>query len=74
MALIASRLELQPDITAEFYRAATDPVGGLAKDAAFDFKGFETVLRLRAQAESTTLSAPETYYDLTFHQRALASL
>jgi len=53
---------------------ATDPVRGLAKDAAFDLEGFKTVLRLRADFEGSTPEPPEKYFDLSFHQLALAGL
>jgi hypothetical protein len=54
--------------------AASDPVFGLAKDAAFDLEGFKTVLRLRADFEGRTAAPPERYFDLSFHRRALAGL
>ena len=62
------------DIAAEMISAATDPVFGLAKDAAFDLEGFKTVLRLRADFEGRTAAPPERYFDLSFHRRALAGL
>ena len=37
-------------------------------------EGFETVLRLRADFEGRTPAPPEQYFDLSFHQRALAGL
>jgi ABC-type nitrate/sulfonate/bicarbonate transport system substrate-binding protein len=74
LALIAARLDLPHDIAAEIYAIATDPVRGLAKDAAFDLEGFRAVLRLRAQSEGVTLSPPEHYFNLSFHRQALAGL
>ena len=72
--LAAKRLNLPADIAAEMVAAATDPVFGLAKDAAFDLEGFKTVLRLRADFEGRTAAPPERYFDLSFHRRALAGL
>ena len=72
--LAAKRLNIPADIAAEMVAAATDPVFGLAKDAAFDLEGFKTVLRLRADFEGRTAAPPERYFDLSFHRRALAGL
>ena len=72
--LAAERLKIPADIAAEMVAVAADPVGGLARDAAFDLEGFKTVLRLRAQSEGSTLAPPDRYFDLTFHRQALAGL
>jgi ABC-type nitrate/sulfonate/bicarbonate transport system substrate-binding protein len=72
--LAAERLNVPPDIAAEIFAVASDPVNGLAKDAAFDMEGFKTVLRLRADFEGRTPPPPEKYFDLSFHRRGLASL
>ena len=72
--LVGERLEVPLDIAEEMVAAATDPVRGLAKDAAFDLEGFKTVLRLRADFEGNTPAPPEKYFDLSFHRRAIASL
>ena len=72
--LVAERLNVPADIAAEIHAAATDPVSGLAKDAAFDLEGFKTVLRLRADFEGRTAAPPEKYFDLSFHRQALAGL
>ena len=74
VTLIADRLNLPPDIAAEVYATATDPVTGLATDAACDIEGFKTVLRLRAPFEGSEPSPPEKYLDLSYHRRALAGL
>jgi ABC-type nitrate/sulfonate/bicarbonate transport system substrate-binding protein len=68
------RLDVRADIAAEIHGAATDPVRGLAKDAAFDLEGFRTVLKLRADFERHAPAPPEKYFDLSFHRRALAGL
>ena len=72
--LAAERLNVPADIAAEMVATATDSGRGLVRDAAFDLEGFKTVLRLRAQSESSSLSSPERYYDLSFHRQALAGL
>jgi ABC-type nitrate/sulfonate/bicarbonate transport system substrate-binding protein len=72
--LYAERLDIPADIATEMFAAASDRANGLAKDAAFDRQGFETVLRLRADFEGRAPGRPEQYFDLSFHQRALAGL
>jgi ABC-type nitrate/sulfonate/bicarbonate transport system substrate-binding protein len=72
--LYADRLDLPADIAAEVYAVATDPLRGLASDAAFDHEGFDTVLRLRAAFEGGTPASPERYFDLSYLRRALAKL
>ena len=72
--LAAERLNVPADIAAEMVAVATDPVSGLARDAAFDLEGFKTVLRLRAAFEGRTAAPPERYFDLSFHRQALAGL
>jgi hypothetical protein len=53
---------------------ASDPVNGLARDAAFDLEGFKTVLKLRAGFEGRAGAPAEKYFDLSFHRQALAGL
>jgi ABC-type nitrate/sulfonate/bicarbonate transport system substrate-binding protein len=72
--LAAERLNQPADIAAEIHAAASEPVNGLARDAAFDLEGFKTVLKLRADFEDRTAAPPEKYFDLSFHRRALAGL
>jgi ABC-type nitrate/sulfonate/bicarbonate transport system substrate-binding protein len=72
--LAGERLSLPADIAAEMVATATDPLHGLAKDAAFDLEGFKTVLRLRADFEGRSPEPSEKYFDLSFHRRALAGL
>jgi ABC-type nitrate/sulfonate/bicarbonate transport system substrate-binding protein len=74
VALFRDRLGVSPDIAAEVHAIATDPANGLAKDAAFDFVGFETALRLRAAYEGPALAPAERYFDLSYHRGALARL
>jgi ABC-type nitrate/sulfonate/bicarbonate transport system substrate-binding protein len=72
--LYAERLDIPADIATEMFATASGPANGLAKDAIFDREGFETVLRLRADFEGQAPGSPEQYFDLSFHQRALAGL
>ena len=69
--LTAERLNLTPDIAAEVYATATDPMRGLAQDAKLDIEGFKTMLRLRAAFEDKTPSPPEKYLDLSYYDRAI---
>jgi ABC-type nitrate/sulfonate/bicarbonate transport system substrate-binding protein len=71
IALLAERLSLPRDIAAETYAAAVHPLQGLAQDAAFDFDGFRTTLKLRTDFTGCKLAAPQTYYDLSYRERAL---
>jgi ABC-type nitrate/sulfonate/bicarbonate transport system substrate-binding protein len=73
-ALYAKRLNVTPEIAAEMYRLAVDPVRGFARDAAFDQAGFANVLALRSEAEGRTLRLPESYADLSYYGQALAGL
>jgi len=72
--LTADRLNVPADIAGEIHAVASDPVSGLATDAAFDLEGFKTVQRLRAQSEGSPLAPPEKYFDLSFYRQALAGL
>jgi ABC-type nitrate/sulfonate/bicarbonate transport system substrate-binding protein len=72
--LTAERLNVPADTAAEIHAAACNPATGLAKDAAFDLEGFRTVLRLRAEFEGRDPAPAERYFDLAFHQRAIAGL
>ena len=76
-ALLAGRLKVPADIAEATYDRAADPVTGLAPDARFDMDGFRNVLALRAEIEGKwggKAPAPDKYVDLTYYQRALASL
>jgi ABC-type nitrate/sulfonate/bicarbonate transport system substrate-binding protein len=72
--LAAEQLNVPADIAAEIVTVAADPARGLARDARFDLEGFKTVLRLRAEFEGAALAPPERYFDLSFHQQAIAAL
>jgi ABC-type nitrate/sulfonate/bicarbonate transport system substrate-binding protein len=72
--LVSERLNVPADIAAEIVATATDPVRGLARNAAFDLEGFRKVLKLRADFEGRTPAPAEKYFDLSFHRRATAGL
>ena len=74
VALIRDRLNVPADIAAEIYDVATDPKNGLARDAALDRAGFDTMLRLRAAFQGNAPAPAERYFDLAYHRRALAAL
>lgn len=76
-ALLAERLKLTPEVAAQSYAVATDPVDGIAKDAKFDMEGFKNVLKLRAEIEGQwggTPPAPDKYVDPSYYDNALAGL
>jgi ABC-type nitrate/sulfonate/bicarbonate transport system substrate-binding protein len=72
--LIAERLNVPADIAAEILAIATHSTDGLARDAVFDLEGLKTVLWLRASYEGREPPAPDRYFDLSCHRRALAAL
>jgi hypothetical protein len=75
-ALVADRVKLPNDVVAQSLKMAFDEKG-YATDAKFDMEGFRNVLKLRADILGTwggTPPAPEKYLDLSYYQRALASL
>jgi ABC-type nitrate/sulfonate/bicarbonate transport system substrate-binding protein len=77
IALLSERLKLTPQVAALAYAAATDPAEGMAKDAKFDMAGFANVLKLRAEIEGQwggNPPPPEKYLDLSYYDRALASI
>ena len=74
IALLQQRLNVQPAMAASVYQALVDPRNGLARDGAFDARGFAAVLALRAEMEGQWGGhppAPERYVDLQWYQRAL---
>ena len=74
IALLTTELHLSPDIAAEYYGQSLTRPGGLAKDAQFDLRGFENVLKLRAEVEGQWGGHPpstDKYYDPSYYQAAL---
>jgi ABC-type nitrate/sulfonate/bicarbonate transport system substrate-binding protein len=69
--LIADNLKTTEDVALGSYEALRS---GLAKDAAFDIEGFRNVLALRARFSGKAPQAPETYLDLSYYQKALATM
>jgi ABC-type nitrate/sulfonate/bicarbonate transport system substrate-binding protein len=73
--LLAAQYHLAPEIAAEDYDISITRPGGFAKDAQFDLRGFENVLKLRAEVEGQWGGyppSPDKYYDPSYYQAALA--
>jgi ABC-type nitrate/sulfonate/bicarbonate transport system substrate-binding protein len=73
--LLAAQYHLPPEIAAEDYDISITHPGGFAKDAQFDLRGFENVLKLRAEVEGQWGGhppSPDKYYDPSYFQAALA--
>jgi ABC-type nitrate/sulfonate/bicarbonate transport system substrate-binding protein len=76
IALLTTGLKLTPEVAGEAYAQAMAK-GGLVPDARLDVDGLKNVLKLRADIEKQwqgTPPAPDKYYDLSYHQAALAQL
>jgi NitT/TauT family transport system substrate-binding protein len=72
--LLAAQYHLAPEIAAEDYDISITHPGGFAKDAQFDLRGFENVLKLRAEVEGQWGGhppSPDRYYDPSYYQAAL---
>jgi ABC-type nitrate/sulfonate/bicarbonate transport system substrate-binding protein len=75
--LMIQQNHLAPEIAAETYELTVTKPGGFSKDARFDLKGFENVLKLRAEVEGQWGGhppAPEKYYDPAYYDAALSKL
>ena len=75
--LLVDKAKLPPAVAARAYEVVTDPVEGFSKDAKFDMEGFKNVLKLRAEIEGQwggNPPAPDKYIDLSYYNKALASL
>jgi NitT/TauT family transport system substrate-binding protein len=73
--LLAAQYHLAPEIAAEDYDISIAHPGGFAKDAQFDLRGFENVLKLRAEVEGQWGGhppSPDKYYDPSYYQAAIA--
>jgi ABC-type nitrate/sulfonate/bicarbonate transport system substrate-binding protein len=73
--LLIKDMHLKPDIAAETYEMSMTRPGGYEKDARLNLKGFENVLKLRAEVEGQWGGhppAPERYYDAAYYRAALA--
>jgi ABC-type nitrate/sulfonate/bicarbonate transport system substrate-binding protein len=74
-AMLAKELKLTPDVAAQTYTALIDPRNGLIRDARFDDRGFENVLKLRHELEArpgAPVPDPRRYVDLRWYRAALA--
>jgi ABC-type nitrate/sulfonate/bicarbonate transport system substrate-binding protein len=77
IALMMQRLKLSKDFAEKSYAIITNPVDGFAKDGGFDLQGLKNVLKLRAEIEGQwggTPPPPDKYIDLSYYDKALASL
>jgi ABC-type nitrate/sulfonate/bicarbonate transport system substrate-binding protein len=73
--LLAAELKLPPDVAAQTYAALTDPVNGLVRDARFDARGFDNVLKIRQELEArpgAPVPDPARYVDLRWYNAGLA--
>ncbi len=72
--LLTAQYHITPEIAAEDYDISITHPGGFAKDAQFDLRGFENVLKLRAEVEGQWGGhppSPDKYYDPSYYQAAL---
>jgi ABC-type nitrate/sulfonate/bicarbonate transport system substrate-binding protein len=72
--MIAQQRKLSRELAAGIYEMDTSP-NGLARDAAIDVARFSNVLKFRAEVEGSwggKAPAPERYYDVSYHEKALA--
>lgn len=76
--LLADRLKLDPDTAMASLEMGLDAkAGGFAKDLAFDMKGFENVLSLRAEMEGQwggKPPAPGKFLDMSYYNKAVGGL
>jgi ABC-type nitrate/sulfonate/bicarbonate transport system substrate-binding protein len=75
--LLADKTRSPLGTAARSYAAVTDPNTGMAKDAKFDMPGFQNVLKLRAEMEGQwggNPPPPEKYIDMSYYDKAIASL
>jgi len=72
--LLVAQYHIAPEIAAEDYDISITHPGGFAKDVQFDLRGFENVLKLRAEVEGQWGGhppSPDKYYDPSYYQAAL---
>ncbi len=75
--MLSGEYHLTPEIAAEDYELSMNHPGGFAKDAQLDLRGFENVLKLRAEIEGQWGGhppAPDKYYDPSYYNAALAKI
>jgi ABC-type nitrate/sulfonate/bicarbonate transport system substrate-binding protein len=75
--LMIKEMRLKPELAAETYDMSMTQPGGYEKDARLDLRGFENVLKLRAEVEGQWGGhppVPEKYYDAAYYRAALAKV
>lgn len=73
--MLAKESKLTPAVALQTYAALIDPVNGLTRDARFDARGFENVLKLRHELEAkpgAPVPDPTRYVDMRWYNAALA--
>ncbi len=73
-AILVDKLKLPADMAEKSLDLMAEPGFGFTPDAAFDRAGFANVLALRAETEGGKPSDPEHYIDLSYYDRAMATL
>ena len=74
MQVLTREFNLTPPLAEMTYTELMTPGSGLAKDCAFDMRGFRNVLALRAEMEGQwggQAPDPARFIDLSLYQRAL---
>jgi ABC-type nitrate/sulfonate/bicarbonate transport system substrate-binding protein len=74
IGVLMEKLKISRDVAERTYRMLADPARGFTPDAKFDLEGFKNMLALRAEMEGGQGSAPQKYFDLSYYERAVASL
>jgi len=75
VAILMDRLSIPRDVAERTYLTLVDPARGFTPDARFDAEGFRNLLALRAEIEGKASErSPESYVDLSYYGRALATL
>jgi hypothetical protein len=74
--MLVNRLKIDQNLAERTYQLLIDPAFGFFPDAQFNLEGFRNMLALRAEIENKggTAPPPDKYIDLSYYQRALASL
>jgi ABC-type nitrate/sulfonate/bicarbonate transport system substrate-binding protein len=73
--MMIQEYKLAPEVAAGTYELSMTHPGGFEKDAQLDQKGFENVLKLRAEVEGQWgghVPPTKNYYDDTYYKAALA--
>jgi ABC-type nitrate/sulfonate/bicarbonate transport system substrate-binding protein len=76
VAILMRTLKIPRDVAERTYQVLVDPIRGFTPDARFDMEGFRNLLALRAEIEGKGSASrnPESYLELGYYARALASL